>query len=104
MKDSICVDYLSFEWSSEDLILAFKELKREKQKNFYGILTHQNARQLKKLNIEKTKQSRYENVLWRQMAKSCTNNLGYSNTLVDPCLLNWQKESDVTCKLLTNYY
>lgn len=86
MKNSVCIDYLSFEWSSEDLIQAYRELKRQKSKTLYKILTSKDAKQLKKLHIEKNKQLRYENVLWRQIN---TNSLGLSNTLIDPCTLNW---------------
>lgn len=96
MMDSICIDYLSFEWSPNELILAYKELRKERKQTSLKISRQQQGKssKLKKLN---TKQTRYENILWRQMAKTCTNKLSYSNTLIHPSDLNWQKESDITC-------
>ncbi|KAI9473412.1 MAG: hypothetical protein EXX96DRAFT_304917 [Benjaminiella poitrasii] len=102
MNPYICVDYLSYKWSSTDLIQTYRDLKREKSKTeskIMKIACHsgmKKSRELKKLSIEHNRRTRYENTVWRQMAKTCTYNLSYSNPLIHPSLVNWQKESDVT--------
>jgi hypothetical protein len=99
MKACVCVDYLSHDWSSTDLIQAYRELQRQKSKTIFRIITHTGTtKEKKKLNIERNRQIRYENALWRQMSRSCTRHLGYSNQMIHPSTVNWQKESDVTCK------
>ncbi|OAD09071.1 hypothetical protein MUCCIDRAFT_76065 [Mucor lusitanicus CBS 277.49] len=99
MKACVCVDYLSHEWSSTDLIQAYRELQRQKSKTQFTLITKQHtgtAKELKKLSIELNKQIRYQNAIWRQMARSCTQRLSHSNQMIHPSTVNWQKESDVT--------
>lgn len=120
MKACVCVDYLSHEWSSTDLIQAYRELQRQKSKTQFTLITKQHtgtAKELKKLSIELNKQIRYQNAIWRQMARSCTQRLSHSNQMIHPSTVNWyvvyimrfsshvlthnffrQKESDVTCE------
>ncbi|CAO3644173.1 unnamed protein product [Mucor fragilis] len=99
MKACVCIDYLSHEWSSTDLIQAHRELQRQKSKTQFNIITKQHTgtlKELKKLSIERNKQIRYQNAIWRQMARSCTKRLSHSNQMIHPSTVNWQKESDVT--------
>jgi hypothetical protein len=104
MKACVCVDYLSHEWSSIDLIQAYRELQRQKSKIMFRIITHTGTeKERKKLNIERNRQVRYQNALWRQMSRSCTKNLSCSNQMIHPSTVNWQKESDVTCKCSVVY-
>lgn len=119
MKACVCIDYLSHEWSSTDLIQAHRELQRQKSKTQFNIITKQHTgtlKELKKLSIERNKQIRYQNAIWRQMARSCTKRLSHSNQMIHPSTVNWyvahfalrqviylhssfrQKESDVTCE------
>ncbi|KAI9339707.1 hypothetical protein BD770DRAFT_415182 [Pilaira anomala] len=97
MKASVSVDYLSHEWSCTDLIQAHRELKRQQTKMTFN-LNQQTAtkKELKKFSTEKVRQIRYQNAIWRQMARSCTNKLSCSNQMIDPSSVNWQKESDIT--------
>ncbi|KAG2230184.1 hypothetical protein INT48_000412 [Thamnidium elegans] len=101
MKASVSIDYLSHEWSCSDLIQAHRELQRQKSKTAFNITTSQQTatkKELKKFSTEKVRQIRYQNAIWRQMARSCTNKLSCSNQMIDPSSVNWQKESDITCK------
>ncbi|KAI8647486.1 hypothetical protein BD408DRAFT_439310 [Parasitella parasitica] len=99
MKACVCVDYLSHQWSCVDLIQAHRELKRQRSKTQFNIVSKQQTgtpKELKKLSVEHNKQIRYQNAIWRQMARSCTKQLSYSNQMIHPSTVNWQKESDVT--------
>lgn len=92
MKACVCVDYLSHEWSSTDLIQAHRELQRQKSKTQFNIITKQQtgtSKELKKLSIERNKQIRYQNAIWRQMARSCTKRLSYPNQMIHPSSVNW---------------
>jgi len=98
MKACISVDYLAHDWNATDLILARKELQKQKSKTTFDLTTKTdlNKKELKKLTAERYKQIRYENAIWRQMARKCTTQLGSSNDMVNPSAVNWQKESDIT--------
>ncbi|KAI8996966.1 hypothetical protein BDB01DRAFT_769315 [Pilobolus umbonatus] len=99
MKAFICVDYLSHDWNSNDLILARKELSKQRAKTTFDLITKQSelsTKELKKLSAERNKQIRYENAIWRQMASKCTDQLGHGNERINPSSVNWQKESDIT--------
>lgn len=92
MKACVCVDYLSHEWSSTDLIQAHIELKRQRSKNIFNNLNKTKTptpKELKKLSIEKVRQVRYQNAIWRQMARSCTQKLSSSNEMIHPSIVNW---------------
>lgn len=92
MKACVCVDYLSHEWSSNDLIQAHRELKRQRSKTQFNITTKYETatkKELKKLSIEKVRQIRYQNAIWRQMARSCTKTLSWSNEMIHPSSVNW---------------
>ncbi|KAI8638386.1 hypothetical protein BD408DRAFT_446828 [Parasitella parasitica] len=100
MKASYCVDYLSHQWSSDDLIQTYRE--NCKQRHMYIVdnitsttsLLRRNEKRLKK--SEQYKLLRYQNALWRSMARNCTHQLSQSNKLIDPSTVSWQKESDIT--------
>ncbi|KAI8095067.1 uncharacterized protein B0P05DRAFT_524569 [Gilbertella persicaria] len=77
-----CVDYLSYQWSCDDLILTWRQM------NKYHVSKDE--------NFERNKSIRLQNALWRSMAKSCVKNLGKYNQLIDPSTVCWQKESDIT--------
>lgn len=92
MKASVSVDYLSHEWSCSDLIQAHRELQRQKSKTAFNITTSQQTatkKELKKFSTEKVRQIRYQNAIWRQMARSCTKKLSRSNQMIDPSSVNW---------------
>jgi hypothetical protein len=92
MKACVCVDYLSHEWSSTDLIQAHRELQRQKSKTQFNIITKQQTaskKELKKLSVERVRQIRYQNTIWRQMARSCTKKLSWSNQMIHPSSVNW---------------
>ncbi|KAI9473962.1 MAG: hypothetical protein EXX96DRAFT_580023 [Benjaminiella poitrasii] len=99
MKADYCVDYLSYQWSSEDLIQTYKENYKQRRRYVVNTiatdtLLTKNERRLKK--SEDYKLLRFQNALWRTMARNCTKQLGQSNQLVDPSTVSWQKESDIT--------
>lgn len=100
MKADYCVDYLSHQWNTDDLITTFKETRRQRQKYVVNNITSttslltKNEKKFKK--SEEYKSSRFQNALWRNMAKNCTKNLSRSNVLIDPATVSWQKESDIT--------
>jgi flagellar biosynthesis regulator FlaF len=90
MKAEYCVDYLSHQWNCDDLISTFRETRKQRQKyvvnNTICVLT-KNEKRLKK--SEQHKSIRFENALWRSMARQCTDKLGHSNQLVDPSTVSW---------------
>ncbi|CAO3622918.1 unnamed protein product [Mucor hiemalis] len=100
MKADYCVDYLSHQWNTDDLITTFKETRRQRQKYVVNNITSttslltKNEKKFKK--SEEYKSNRFQNALWRNMAKNCTKNLGRSNELINPATVSWQKESDIT--------
>ncbi|RCI03078.1 hypothetical protein CU098_011293 [Rhizopus stolonifer] len=98
MADNIvCVDYLAHEWSCKDLIQVYQELKKQKSKTLFNLIACENTpKKQKKLRTEQQRQIRYQNAIWRHMAKTCTNKLSASNALVHPSSVNWQKEADIT--------
>ncbi|KAI7897756.1 uncharacterized protein BX663DRAFT_527103 [Cokeromyces recurvatus] len=92
MKACVCIDYLSHEWSSTDLIQAYRELKVQRSNllfktNIASCNTCIKTKELRKLSNERIRQIRYENTVWRQMARICTRNLSYSNPLINPSRL-----------------
>ncbi|CAO0792091.1 unnamed protein product [Mucor circinelloides] len=100
MKASYCVDYLSHQWTADDLIQTYKETRKQRQMYIVDNITSttslltKNERKLKK--SEQYKHQRYQNALWRSMARNCTHQLSQSNKLIDPSTVSWQKESDIT--------
>ncbi|KAG2198892.1 hypothetical protein INT47_010297 [Mucor saturninus] len=97
MKACVSVDYLSHEWSCSDLIQAHRELRRQKSKTAFAMMNKPLTRkEQKKFSMETVRQVRYQNAIWREMARSCTNNLSGSNPMIHPSAVNWQKESDIT--------
>lgn len=121
MKASYCVDYLSYQWNSDDLIQTYRETRKQRQMYIVDNITSttslltKNEKKLKK--SEQYKLQRYQNALWRSMARNCTNQLSQSNKLIDPSTVSWygiiflflfylfvncccyrRKESDITCK------
>ncbi|EIE75630.1 hypothetical protein G6F46_011052 [Rhizopus delemar] len=85
MKAEYCVDYLSYKWKTDDLIETYRETRK-----------HSIVNKLKQDKHEEYKLKRLQNALWREMARNCTSNLSQSNLLIDPSLMSWQKESDIT--------
>ncbi|OBZ82547.1 hypothetical protein A0J61_09403 [Choanephora cucurbitarum] len=97
MSNNVCVDYLSHEWSCSDLIKMHQELKSQRSKTSFELSVNKlSPKERKRLKTERLHQIRYENTIWRSMAKKCTQTLGASNKLVHPSQINWQKESDIT--------
>ncbi|KAG2209506.1 hypothetical protein INT47_008350 [Mucor saturninus] len=99
MKADYCVDYLSHCWNTDDLISTFQESRKQRQKYIIHPVTtttfHINI-ESKSKKSEEYKSIRFQNALWRNMARHCTDNLCKSNKLVNPATVSWQKESDIT--------
>ncbi|OBZ83468.1 hypothetical protein A0J61_08484 [Choanephora cucurbitarum] len=76
-----CVDYLSHQWTCDDLILTYRQMHQQN---------------LSPMESEQNKTIRLRNALWRSMARCCISHLGKSNALIDPSTVYWQKESDIT--------
>ncbi|KAI8342839.1 hypothetical protein BC941DRAFT_449008 [Chlamydoabsidia padenii] len=91
MTACICVDYLAHDWDVNDIIQAHHEIKKQR---LQGKRKQQDSS--KAYQVEQDKLIRYENAVWRQMAKICTHQLGRSNRQINPSAVNWQKESDIT--------
>lgn len=92
MKACVSIDYLSHDWSCTDLIQAHRELQRQKSKTAFNIMSKQQTatkKEIKKFSIETVRQIRYQNAIWRQMARSCTNKLSCSNQMIHPSSVNW---------------
>lgn len=92
MKAEYCVDYLSHCWSTDDLIFTFQESRKQRQKYTINPVTMttfliKNETKLKK--SEEYKSQRFQNALWRNMARHCTENLSKSNKLVNPATVSW---------------
>ncbi|KAI7873807.1 hypothetical protein K492DRAFT_241150 [Lichtheimia hyalospora FSU 10163] len=89
MSARICVDYLSHEWSPNDLIYTHREIRRQVRKanSKHGDNSSPS---------DKYRLARFENALWRQMGRTLTDHLGKQNPMVDPAVVDWQKESDIT--------
>ncbi|KAI7870656.1 hypothetical protein BDF14DRAFT_1501822 [Spinellus fusiger] len=97
MKARICVDYLTYDWLPEELIHTHRAAREQTLKNSTQLSAH-SPKQRHLRSIEHNKLMRYQNALWRQMAKKCTHVLGRENALIDPSCVNWQKASDITCR------
>lgn len=91
MKACVSVDYLSHEWSCTDLIQAHRELRRQKSKNTFDLMNKPplTKKELKKISMDTVRQIRYQNAIWREMARSCTNKLSGSNQMIHPSSVNW---------------
>lgn len=93
MKADYCVDYLSHCWNTDDLISTFQETRKQRQKFIVNNVTTttsfliKNETKLKK--SEEYKSKRFQNALWRNMARHCTDNLSKSNKLVNPATVSW---------------
>lgn len=93
MKAEYCVDYLSHQWNTDDLIATYKETCKQRQKYVLNNITDttslliKNEKKYKK--SEEYKVKRFQNALWRSMAKNCTNNLSRSNLLINPATVSW---------------
>ncbi|GAA5816952.1 hypothetical protein MFLAVUS_010487 [Mucor flavus] len=100
MKAEYCVDYLSHQWNTDELIATYRETFKQRQKFIVDSTTTttcfllKNENKLKK--SEEYKLKRFQNALWRNMARNCTNHLGKANELINPATVSWQKESDIT--------
>ncbi|KAI8348644.1 hypothetical protein BD560DRAFT_439335 [Blakeslea trispora] len=81
-----CVDYLSHQWTCDDLILTYRQMRK----------SHPSYVNASPIESEQNKTIRLRNALWRSMARYCTNHLGKFNQLIDPSTVYWQKESDIT--------
>ncbi|CAO3599607.1 unnamed protein product [Absidia cylindrospora] len=95
MTACVCVDYLAHEWDVNDIIQANHEIKKQ----LIQIKKKQNSadeKEQKSIKIEHDRLIRFQNAVWRQMAKICTHQLSRSNPKVNPSAVNWQKESDIT--------
>ncbi|ORX58900.1 hypothetical protein DM01DRAFT_1405512 [Hesseltinella vesiculosa] len=96
MAPSVCVDYLAHDWDTSDIFQANHEIKKQ----LHQIKTKQvhasSPKEHKSLQVERDRLIRYQNALWRQMARLCTSTLGRSNPMVHPSSVNWQKEADIT--------
>ncbi|ORZ07893.1 hypothetical protein BCR42DRAFT_455833 [Absidia repens] len=95
MTACVCVDYLAHEWDVNDIIQANHEIKKQ----LIQIKKKQNnadEKEQKSIKIEHDRLIRFQNAVWRQMAKICTHQLSRSNPKVNPSAVNWQKESDIT--------
>ncbi|KAI9318004.1 hypothetical protein BX666DRAFT_1933812 [Dichotomocladium elegans] len=69
-----CVDYLAHEWYPTDLITTHREIRR----------------QARSVNPKETyRLARFQNALWRQMARTLTTRLGKFNAMVDPATVDW---------------
>lgn len=98
---SICVDYLSYDWQAEELVRARHQVQQqiretnlklnnsdpEEDKNTPACL--QSCSKRKKLQVEQYRLVRYENAVWRQMARICTDKLSRFNAVVDPSTVDW---------------
>ncbi|KAF7727625.1 hypothetical protein EC973_007283 [Apophysomyces ossiformis] len=98
MKACICVDYLSYDWKANELIEAYHEIRKQMKKNRARLSSSSNLdiKQQRKLRLERNNLMRYENTIWRQMARACTDRLSNQNQMIHPSSVNWQKESDIT--------
>ncbi|KAI9479509.1 hypothetical protein BDB00DRAFT_943430 [Zychaea mexicana] len=93
MKARVHVDYLSHDWEASDAICAHTQIHKQIRAMSSKL---GNDPDNKSLRLEHQRLSRYQNALWRQMARICTSRLGKHNHLVHPSTVNWQKESDIT--------
>ncbi|KAG0175703.1 hypothetical protein DFQ28_006892 [Apophysomyces sp. BC1034] len=96
MKACICVDYLSHDWKANELTEAYHEIRKQLLNNKAKLSLNHDLKQQRKLRLERINLVRYENTLWRQMARTCTAHLSRQNQMIDPSSVNWQKESDIT--------
>lgn len=87
MTPRICVDYLSYDWMSDELIRTRQEVRRQARKARLEKLSV--AKEQKAYYLELFRFTRLENALWRQMARVCAKNLGGHNTAVLPSTLDW---------------
>ncbi|KAI8379431.1 uncharacterized protein BYT42DRAFT_326631 [Radiomyces spectabilis] len=95
MKAHICVDYLSYDWTAPELVRAHREIHCQMAAT---TMKRKLSQSVPPINT-RTKQNklvRLQNALWRQMARTCTPHLSKDNPMVDPSVVNWQKESDIT--------
>lgn len=93
MKAEYCVDYLSHQWNTDELIATYRETFKQRQKFIVDSTTTttcfllKNENKLKK--SEEYKLKRFQNALWRNMARNCTNHLGKANELINPATVSW---------------
>lgn len=88
MAPRTCVDYLSYNWMPDDLILTRKEVRRQTRKIRLESL-HGPTKRHKVYQLELFQNTRLEYAIWRQMARVCAKNLGGTNAAVSPSLLDW---------------
>ncbi|KAI8880814.1 hypothetical protein K501DRAFT_335149 [Backusella circina FSU 941] len=97
MTAEYCVDYLSYKWTSpDDLVQTFIETRKQYRSIIDDDHSSLSAKEMKRAETENYKLKRFQNALWREMARSCTNKLSKQNRLIDPASVSWQKESDIT--------
>ncbi|KAI9311269.1 hypothetical protein BX666DRAFT_1881928 [Dichotomocladium elegans] len=93
MKANVHVDYLSHKWTAHDVIRA----NIQTRKQIRAVMSKLSADPASRvLRLEHQRLVRFQNALWRQMARTCTGQLGRDNPLIDPSSVDWQKESDIT--------
>jgi hypothetical protein len=81
MKAKICVDYLSYNWTSSEILLAHKQVHKQQSKlSFTQITKKHSPSEKQKLIKEQNHLVRYQNALWRQMSIS---------KKIDPSLIDW---------------
>lgn len=88
MTACMCVDYLSHEWDVNDIIQANHEIKKQ-LKQIKRKQQDADKKEQKSIKIEHDKLIRFQNAVWRQMAKICTSQLGRSNAKINPSTVNW---------------
>lgn len=92
----VCVDYLTHDWDSNDIIQANHEIRKQLHQIKTQKELSDDTKEQKSIQIEHDRLIRFQNAIWRQMARICTNRLGQSNAKISPSTVNWQKESDIT--------
>jgi hypothetical protein len=92
MKAYICVDYLSHDWDSDDLIFAHSQARQQLSQTASLLSapeSFENPREQQRLVGERSRLRRFENALWRQISLRCTSALGSSNSKINPVSINW---------------
>jgi hypothetical protein len=90
MTAEYCVDYLSYKWtSSDDLVQTFIETRKQCKSIIDDEPSSLSKKERKRADSENYKLLRFQNALWREMARNCTNKLSKQNRLIDPASVSW---------------
>jgi ribosomal protein L44E len=90
MAAHYCVDYLSHEWASEDLIRTYHETCKQYRRHHVHLITSSvSEMEQRKIQREQYKLQRFQNALWREMARRCTNKLSRPNHYINPSTVSW---------------